>query len=89
MHYDVIIAGAGFAGLAAAGELRGKCVLLIDRKEIGTHQASACGTLLGVMQALDAMDCVLQVHPRIVVNGPRGPIDYPLGIRSAPSISEG
>ena len=78
MSYDVIIAGAGFAGLAAAGELCGKRVLLIDRKEIGNHQASACGTLLGVMEALDAMDCVLQVHARIVVNGPRGAIDYPL-----------
>ena len=79
MSYDVIIAGAGFAGLAAAGELCGQRVLLIDRKEIGAHQASACGTLLGVMEALDAMDCVLQIHRRIVVNGPRGPIDYPLG----------
>lgn len=78
MSYDVIIAGAGFAGLAAAGELRGKRVLLIDRNEIGTHQASACGTLLGVMEALGAMDCVLQIHRRIVVNGPGGPIDYPL-----------
>ncbi|MBI3915096.1 MAG: hypothetical protein HY327_13035 [Chloroflexi bacterium] len=78
MRYDVIIAGAGFAGLAAAGELRAKRVLLIDRYEIGTHQVSACGTLLGVMQALDAMDCVLQIHPRIVVTGPRGPIVYPL-----------
>ncbi len=78
MKYDVIIAGAGFAGLAAAGELTGKRVLLIDRYEIGAHQTSACGTLLGVMQALDALDCVLQIHPRIVVNGPRGPLDYPL-----------
>lgn len=78
MSYDVIIAGAGFAGLAAAGELRGKRVLLIDRKEIGTHQASACGTLLGVMEALDTMDCILQIHRRIVVTGPRGPLVYPL-----------
>ncbi len=53
-------------------------MLVIDRKEIGTHQASACGTLLGVMEALDAMDCVLQIHRRIVVTGPRGPIFYPL-----------
>lgn len=78
MNYDVIIAGAGFAGLAAAGELRDKRVLLIDRYPIGTHQASACGTLLGVMQALDAMDCVLQIHPRIVIHGPHGTIAYPL-----------
>ncbi len=78
MKYDVIIAGAGFAGLAAAGELRGKRVLLIDRKEIGAHQSSACGTLLGVMQALDATDCILQIHRRIVVDGPRGAIEYPL-----------
>jgi flavin-dependent dehydrogenase len=78
VDYDVIIAGAGFAGLAAASQLRGKRVLLIDRKEIGTHQTSACGTLLGVMQALDAMDCILQIHPRIVVTGPHGPLCYPL-----------
>jgi NADPH-dependent 2,4-dienoyl-CoA reductase/sulfur reductase-like enzyme len=31
MKYDVIIAGAGFAGLAAAGELCDKGVLLIDQ----------------------------------------------------------
>ena len=37
MQYDVIIAGAGFAGLAAAGELCGKRVLLIDRFEIGSR----------------------------------------------------
>lgn len=78
MKYDVIIAGAGFAGLAASGEVRGKRVLLIDRNEIGAHQSSACGTLLGVMQALDALDCVLQIHSRITIVGPHGPIIFPL-----------
>ncbi len=35
MRYDVIIAGVGFAGLAAAGELRGKRVLLKFGQEFG------------------------------------------------------
>jgi len=44
MHeYDAIIAGASFAGLAAADNLEGD-ILLIDRKEIGTRQTSACAT---------------------------------------------
>jgi flavin-dependent dehydrogenase len=43
--YDVIIAGASFAGLSVASRLECK-VLLIDRKEIGTNQTSACGTFM-------------------------------------------
>jgi glycine/D-amino acid oxidase-like deaminating enzyme len=41
--WDVIIAGASFAGLAAAVELAGSHrVLLIDRDQIGASQTSAC-----------------------------------------------
>ena len=50
-EYDVIIAGASFAGLAVASRItRGK-VLLIDRKEIGAYQVSTCGTTVGVVRA--------------------------------------
>ncbi|NIW91899.1 MAG: hypothetical protein GWN20_03100 [Phycisphaerae bacterium] len=43
--YDVIIAGASFAGLAVANQLSGHKVLLIDRKPNGAGQTSACGTI--------------------------------------------
>ena len=58
MKYDAIIVGASFAGLTVASRLRGN-VLLIDKKEIGTGQTSACGTLLNVPQELECMDSVL------------------------------
>ncbi len=61
MKYDAIIAGACFAGLAAASRLKGK-ILLIDQNDIGSHQTSACGTLLRVAQNLGCQDSVLQVH---------------------------
>lgn len=60
MKYDAIIAGASFAGLAAASRLKGK-ILLIDRNDIGSHQTSACSTLLRVAQNLRCQDSVLQV----------------------------
>ncbi|MBI2863258.1 MAG: NAD(P)/FAD-dependent oxidoreductase [Chloroflexi bacterium] len=61
MRYDAIVAGASFAGLAVAAQLRGR-VLLLDRKQPGTGQTSACGTLLAVAEHLGVMDSVLQVH---------------------------
>ena len=39
--HDAIIAGASFAGLILADNLDGD-ILLIDRKEIGSKQTSAC-----------------------------------------------
>lgn len=52
MRYDVIIAGASFAGLAVTAQLWGKRVLLLDRKPIGMGQTSARGTLVCTLQAL-------------------------------------
>jgi flavin-dependent dehydrogenase len=49
--YDVIIAGASFAGLSVASRLQAK-VLLIDRFDIGTYQISACGTPYDVVTDL-------------------------------------
>ncbi|MDO8674257.1 MAG: NAD(P)/FAD-dependent oxidoreductase, partial [Dehalococcoidia bacterium] len=67
MKYDAIVAGGSFAGLAVAGQLRGR-ILLIDRQEIGSGQTSACGTILGVAEHLGVMDSVLQVHNHFEIN---------------------
>jgi len=67
LKYDVIIAGASFAGLAVARELKGK-ILLIDKDEIGTHQTSACGTLVGTLEKFGCQDLVLQTFDPIFVN---------------------
>ncbi|MBI2350708.1 MAG: NAD(P)/FAD-dependent oxidoreductase [Deltaproteobacteria bacterium] len=67
MAYDVIIAGRSFAGLAVAGQLRGK-VLLIEPHGIGEQQTSACGTPLAVPERLGLMDSVLQVHRELVLH---------------------
>ncbi len=77
-HYDVIIAGASYGGLAAAIALRGRRVLLIDRHPVGAHQTSACGTLLAVVEALGLEHTLRQVHHRFVVHFPRRRFEFPL-----------
>jgi flavin-dependent dehydrogenase len=68
LDYDVIIAGGSFAGLAAAAQLRGKQVLLIEPNPIGTVQTSACATLLAVLEATGTMESLLQVHNHVVLH---------------------
>jgi flavin-dependent dehydrogenase len=58
--FQVIIMGANYAGLAAAGELRGKRVLLLDRNPIGGHQASTCAMWKNNVDVLGANHAVLQ-----------------------------
>ncbi len=65
MKYDAIIVGASFAGLTVAFRLRGN-VLIIDKKEIGTGQTSACSTLLNTLQALACTDSVLQANKGVL-----------------------
>jgi digeranylgeranylglycerophospholipid reductase len=77
-HYDVIIVGASFAGLAVAAQLRNKRVLVLDRKPIGTGQTSACGIPLRTLQALGLEDAVLQIHNQIIVHTPGRDFVYPL-----------
>ncbi len=77
MKYDAIIVGASFAGLAVASRLRGD-ILLIDRKDIGTGQTSACGTPLSVVQPLQCMDSVLQVYHRGFIHTHSRTIAYDL-----------
>lgn len=76
--HDAIIVGASFAGLAVARELHGR-ILLIDRKEIGEGQTSACGTPLRVVQALGLTGAVHQVHPAFYIHGARQTTGYDLG----------
>ncbi|MBI1794600.1 MAG: NAD(P)/FAD-dependent oxidoreductase [Chloroflexi bacterium] len=78
MDYDVIIAGGSFAGLAAAVQLRGKRVLMVEPHEIGAVQTSACGTLLAVLEATGTLDSLLQVHDHFVINLEDRPYEFPL-----------
>ena len=67
--YDAVIVGASFAGLAAASQLQGAGrVLLVDREPPGTGQTSACATLLAVLERLDALDALEQIHPTVTIN---------------------
>lgn len=68
-RYDAVVVGASFAGLAAAGQLQGLGrILLVDREPIGAGETSACGTLLAVLEHLDAFDALEQILPEIAVN---------------------
>lgn len=78
MDYDVIIAGGSFGGLAAAAQLRGRHVLLIEPHTIGSVQTSGCGTLLAVLQATGTLDSLLQTHNRIVLHLGQTTFEYPL-----------
>jgi flavin-dependent dehydrogenase len=78
LDYDVIIAGGSFAGLAAAAQLRGKQVLLIEPNPIGTVQTSACATLLAVLEATRTMESLLQVHNHIVLHLHRRTLEFSL-----------
>src|SRR5918998_3610981 len=85
-HYDVLICGASFAGLAVARELAGATrrdgsparVLMIDRYEVGERQTSACGIPTGWLEALDLMGSHRQTFPELVVTTPYGTARWPL-----------
>lgn len=66
MH-DAIIVGASFAGLAAARRL-GEDVVIVDRKPLGSGQASSCGAPLATLEALGVADSVLQRHDALVLH---------------------
>lgn len=78
MDYDVIIAGGSFAGLAAANQLRGKRVLMVEPHAIGAVQTSACGALLAILEATGTMDSLLQVHNRILIHLENKVYEFPL-----------
>lgn len=78
MAYDVIIAGGSFAGLAAAVQLRGPRVLLVEPNAIGAVQTSACGTLLAVLEATGTMDSLLQIHEIFTLHSGDREVEYSL-----------
>lgn len=92
-EYDAVIVGASFGGLAAAGQLQGAgSVLLVDRQPVGTGETSACGTLLAVLERLDALDALEQVHPEVAINAAGRRIrfrpDYPLATFDYATLSQ-
>ena len=79
--YDVIIAGASFAGLAAANQIRDHRVLLIDRKPVGAGQTSACGTILPVLGYWDLTETIYQIHSSIILHTARHMYEFPTPYR--------
>jgi menaquinone-9 beta-reductase len=79
-HWDALICGASFAGLAVARELAGATradgsparVLMLDRYEIGERQTSACGIPTRWLEVLGLMDAHCQTFPDLVFNTAHG-----------------
>src|SRR3954452_1843640 len=73
-HWDVVICGASFAGLAVARELQGSGArtLLVDRYEIGERQTSACGIPTTWLEALGLEESIDQTFSDLLVHTPHG-----------------
>jgi flavin-dependent dehydrogenase len=72
-----MVAGASFAGLAAARRLRGR-VLLLDRQPIGEGVTSACAAPLSIAQMMGAGRAIQQDHQTLVIHTPGGRVVWPL-----------
>lgn len=70
MKYDVLVAGASFAGLAVAQGVRGR-VLVADRLALGEGQTSACGAPASVVSRAGAQAAIQQVHHALVIHTSR------------------
>jgi flavin-dependent dehydrogenase len=75
--WDVVVAGASFAGLAVARELSCRA-LLVDPVEVGEGQTSACAAPLGVLAHLGALASVQQEHRELVLHTVAGDVRWPL-----------
>ena len=69
---DVVIAGASFAGLAAARALRGHDVVVVDPHPVGRFETSAGAVPVRVLAALHLTDSIREAHDRLIVHGRRG-----------------
>jgi flavin-dependent dehydrogenase len=76
-HADVLIAGASFAGLAVAREVRGHAVL-VDPAPVGDGQTSACGAPESVIEALGARGSIQQRHDALILHLPGRAVRWPL-----------
>src|SRR5574337_1971578 len=78
--YDVVIAGASFAGLAVAQRLgrsraessgpRQRRIAVLDRAPVGDGVTSACAAPVTIVRAMGAADSIRQVHDRLVIHTP-------------------
>ncbi len=75
--YDVVIAGASFAGLAVARALRGR-VLLLDRMPIGDGVTSACAAPVRTAVMAGASASIQQIHHALIIHTPGGRTEWPL-----------
>ncbi len=75
--YDVVIAGASFAGLAVARALCGR-VLLLDQQPLGEGVTSACAAPVRTVQMMGARASIRQVHSDLVIHTPGGSTTWPL-----------
>jgi len=81
MDFDVIIAGASFAGLAVASRLRsGQRVLVLDRHPVGDGQTSACAAPLVTLDRMGARDAMLQIHDALVIHTSHGTAVWRSGV---------
>jgi menaquinone-9 beta-reductase len=69
---DVLICGASFAGLAAARELKGRNVLIVDRYEVGERATSACAAPTPWLHAMGVQDAIRQEIPCMAFHTPHG-----------------
>jgi flavin-dependent dehydrogenase len=69
---DVLICGASFAGLAAARELKGRNVLIVDRYEIGERATSACAAPTPWLHAMQVQNAIRQEIPCMAFHTPHG-----------------
>jgi flavin-dependent dehydrogenase len=69
--YDVVVAGASFAGLVVATTVGGR-VALVEKGEVGGGQTSACGTTLDLVQKLGLEGSIEEVHEWGVMHTRRG-----------------
>ena len=76
--YDVIIAGASFAGLSVASRIGSGKVLLIDKNEIGAQQTSACGTSVNILKEIGCEDSILKSFTAAVLHIKNKKIDISL-----------
>jgi menaquinone-9 beta-reductase len=76
-RYPIVIAGASYAGLAAARE-SGARALLIDQHEVGAIQRSACAMPLDVATHLEVEGAVIQIYPSAVIHTPYGDTTFDL-----------
>jgi flavin-dependent dehydrogenase len=69
---DVLICGASFAGLAAARELKGRRVLIVDRYEVGERATSACAAPTPWLHAMGVAGSIRQEIPCMAFHTPHG-----------------